>query len=263
VYPLVLTIAGSDPSAGAGIQADLKTFAALEVYGTSVITTVTAQNPERVLAVQPLSVQVVTAQLSAILEWRTPAAIKIGLISSTELAATLCLSLPPEIPLVVDPVMVSSSGNRFLDDDTIATLRQAVLPRTELLTPNIDEAAALLACGASEIESDKAKACRELVSIGPAAVLLTGGSGDGEDCQDLFFDGTELVSLSAWRIATSHTHGTGCALSVAVTALRARGRPLRDAVLLAKDYISGAIREADHLNSGCPHHFFQRWDPSK
>jgi hydroxymethylpyrimidine/phosphomethylpyrimidine kinase len=248
--PVALTIAGSDSGGGAGIQADLKTFAALGVHGTSAITAVTAQNTVTVSDVMELPASMVRAQLERIVEDLDPAAAKTGMLSSTELVEAVA-SAVRELgisPLVVDPVMVAKGGARLLREDAVAALRERLLPLAAVLTPNLPEAEVLLGRSIRTM-ADREQATRDLLKLGPAAVVLKGGHAKG-DATDLFFDGSEVVPLPAERVDTNNTHGSGCVFSAAITAGLARGLSPLDAVLEAKDFITGAIQSSLEIGSG-------------
>lgn len=258
-----LTIAGSDSSAGAGIQADLKTFSALGVYGCSVITAITAQNTQGVQAVEPISAPLVEQQLQAIFSDINIHAIKIGMLSNQAIMQVVVKHcVVQSIPVVLDPVMVSSSGTVLLDESALHTLKKELIPEVNLLTPNLLEAAALTnrkLASNTETMLDTAKA---LLDLGAHKVLLKGGHLEG-DCQDLFYDGSQLEWFNAPRIAARNTHGTGCTLSSAITASVAKGLPFVEAIAVAKHYITQAIKHADELvvgqGKGSLHHFYQWW----
>lgn len=263
---IALTIAGSDSGGGAGIQADLKAMSALGVFGTSVVTAVTAQNTLAVTAVQAIDLPVISAQITAVRTDFEIGAVKIGMLASSEIIETVLDALAGFAgPIVIDPVMVAKSGDALLADDATETLRRMLLPRASLLTPNLPEAAKLL----GEAEAQDARAMieqgRALCDLGAQAVLMKGGHAEGPDCLDLLVgrDG-EIARLSAPRIATRNTHGTGCTLSAAIAAGLAKGLPLFEAVKEAHEYLQGAIRAADRLNigkgHGPVHHFHAIWE---
>jgi hydroxymethylpyrimidine/phosphomethylpyrimidine kinase len=245
-----LTIAGSDSGGGAGIQADLKTFAALGVHGTSVITCLTAQNPSTVLAIQPVTPQFVGQQLSAVFAALPPRAIKIGMLFSAEvieLLTDLFSKLRARIPLIVDPVMIATSGARLLEQDAVNVLRTRLLPLASLVTPNVPEAAALAGCSINEPEDLRA-AARRLHSEFGCAVLLKGGHLPHIDqAIDIFYDGRAELLLSAPFVRGVSTHGTGCTYSAAITGFCAQGRSLVQAVELAKKYITKAIANSTRV----------------
>jgi hydroxymethylpyrimidine/phosphomethylpyrimidine kinase len=245
-----LTIAGSDSSGGAGIQADLKTFAALGVYGTSAITAITAQNTVGVTAVVPLPADLVTAQIEAIAADITVHATKIGMLANAAIVeATVAAIAELELPLVVvDPVMVAKSGDALLDRDGVRLLRTELLPRALVVTPNIPEAEALSGVSIRSL-SDAREAARRIHRLGPA-VIIKGGHGSGEELVDLLFDGETFTELRTPRIATTSTHGTGCTFASAVAAHLALGRSLAQAAAQAQAYVAGAIRHGLAIGHG-------------
>jgi hydroxymethylpyrimidine/phosphomethylpyrimidine kinase len=246
-----LTIAGSDSSGGAGIQADLKTFAAHGVFGMSALTAVTAQSTLGVTGIHAVPADLVTAQIEAVAADIGVDAVKTGMLATAATveavaAAIAALDLPF---VVVDPVMVAKSGDRLLDEEAHLAIRTELLRRAYVVTPNIPEAEALL--GRPIVTADAARdAARRLHDLGPTAVVVKGGHLPGPTVIDFFFDGHELVELTGPRIASSSTHGTGCTFASAIAANLALGRGLRDAVALAKAYVAGAIREAPGLGRG-------------
>jgi hydroxymethylpyrimidine/phosphomethylpyrimidine kinase len=263
--PIALTIAGSDSSGGAGIQADLKTFAAFGVYGASVITALTAQNTRGVAGIHHVPADFVTAQMDAVFGDLDVNAVKIGMAAQRTTIAAIATALERWSPkhVVLDPVMVASSGDRLLDQDAVEALRTALIPRASLITPNLPEAAALLdepvAMSAAAIESQG----QRLQAMGCRMVLIKGGHGQGADSIDYLFDGNGVIALAAPRIATQNTHGTGCSLSSAIAAGLAKGEELETAVRHAKTWISAAIAAADRLDVGHgrgPIHHFHRLD---
>jgi hydroxymethylpyrimidine/phosphomethylpyrimidine kinase len=262
--PVALTIAGSDSSGGAGIQADLKTFAALGVYGASVITALTAQNTQGVSGIHQVPADFVTAQLDAVFGDLEVGAVKIGMVAQLAtidaIAAGLARWSPKQV--VLDPVMVATSGDRLLAADAVAALRTKLIPRAVLITPNLPEAAALLdepvALGAAAIKSQG----RRLLALGCDAVLIKGGHGQGAESIDYLVTGDSTLALSAPRIATRNTHGTGCSLSSAIAAGLAKGEDLETAVRQAKAWVSAAIAAADRFSVGHGHgpiHHFHRF----
>jgi len=250
--PIALTIAGSDSGGGAGIQADLKTFHQHGVYGTSAVTLVTAQNSVGVQRLELLPGDLVRAQIEAVAEDFRPAAIKSGALGSGEIVEAVAAAISRRAlrPLVVDPVLVSKHGDPLLASGAIDALRRALLPLTALLTPNLPEVAALLGGGALESERDIEAAARELLALGPDAVLIKGGHAAGPEAADLLFDGRTVRWLRAPRIETRNTHGTGCSYSAAITARLARGEPLEAAVDGAKHWLTRAIATAPGLGRG-------------
>ena len=250
--PRVLTIAGSDSGGGAGIQADLRTATLLGCHVTSAITAVTAQNTLGVQAVFPLSPEAVVAQLDSVLSDIGTDAAKTGMLFSAELIAAVAgvLKRRPVPRLVVDPVMVAKGGAPLLQDAARAALVAEMLPLAELVTPNLPEAEVLAGMGIATAE-DRAGACRRILDLGPAAVLLKGGHGEGEWIEDLLVtrDGGSCT-FRCRRIDTPNTHGTGCTLSAAIAAYRARDLTLGDAVAAAREFLLTAIREATPLGAG-------------
>ncbi len=243
--PCALTVAGSDSGGGAGIQADLKTFAALEVHGTSVITCITAQNPRRVLGIQPCTAGIVRAQLKAVFEELKPAAAKTGMLFSAPIIETVSAFLRGHrVPLVVDPVMVATSGARLLKPAAVRVLREKLLPLAALITPNLHEAEILVGHKIVCVE-DLRQSARELHRSYGCAALVKGGHLRGlRQAVDVFFDGKEELLLSAPFIPNISTHGTGCTYAAAITAYLARGKALNRAVVLAKEFITQAIAES-------------------
>jgi len=259
-----LTIAGSDSSGGAGIQADLKAFSALQVYGAAVITAVTAQNTKTVLAVEHITPSMVLQQTHAVLNDLNIGAIKIGMLAHSATITAVAQALRgTTIPLVLDPVMVAKSGDTLLCDSSINALCQQLLPHTTLLTPNLPEAARLLGCAEATSVGEKLAQGRALLGYGPAAVLMKGGHGSGSTCTDVLVLPGQHYLYSAPRITTHNTHGTGCTLSAAIAAELAKQQPLAAAVGNAHAYLHGAIKTADSLQvghgHGPVHHFHQLW----
>jgi len=260
----VLTIAGSDPSGGAGIQADLKTFSAHGTYATSVITALTAQNTCGVTGVHPVPVDFIAAQLDTLLDDVTIDAVKIGMVADREVAATIRERLERRRPrwIVLDPVMVAKSGDLLVDDAGIRAVRDILVPLADLITPNLPEAAVLLGePGATSADAMEAlqPALRQL---GASHVLLKGGHLAGERCPDLLISPEGASWLEAERIATDNLHGTGCSLSSAIAARLARGDTLVGAVQHAKVWLSQALHESHRLDVGRgrgPVHHFHAW----
>jgi len=266
-YVRTLSVAGSDSGGGAGIQADLKTFAALGCYGMSVITALTAQNTRTVSAIHGCPAAFIAAQLDAVLSDIGADAVKIGMLHTPEVIDTVAARLQAHgvQRIVLDPVMVAKSGDRLLRDEAVAALRERLLPLATLITPNLPEAATLLdlpGLGADALET----AARQLAGLGPAAVLLKGGHGtDPHTSNDLLYqrDGDRLQVFEAPRLDTPNTHGTGCTLSAAIAAHLARGLDLADSVGQAKQYLSDALRAGAEYRLGAGHgpvhHFFRQW----
>lgn len=261
---IALTIAGSDSGGGAGIQADLKSFSALGVFGCSVITAVTAQNTMRVSAVHPVPEDIVAAQIEAVLSDIRVDAVKIGMLGTPSMIRCVADALAGfRGPVVLDPVMVAKSGDALLAPEAIATLRRHLLPRATVLTPNIPEAARLLDCAEAEEDEDLQDQGRRLRALGAQAVLMKGGHGRGAVCTDWLVTGQGALALQAPRIDTPNTHGTGCTLSAAIAAGLARGEALEPAVRAGHGWLHQAIRQADALEvgqgHGPVHHFHRIW----
>ncbi|MBS1182682.1 MAG: thiD [Proteobacteria bacterium] len=261
---IAVTIAGSDSSGGAGIQADLKTFSALGVYGASVITALTAQNTRGVTAIHEAPADFVRAEIDAVFSDLAVGAVKIGMLASPELIRTVAAGLRDyrQSRIVLDPVMVATSGDSLLKAEAVATLRDELFPLASLITPNLPEAGKLLGRTVDDTPEDMLAAARELLSLGPTAVLVKGGHGTGADSADLFLDGEGAHWLRAPRHATRNTHGTGCTLSSAIAAGLAKGLDLAAAVTDAKAYVTAAIVAADRLEIGHGHgpvHHFHAW----
>jgi hydroxymethylpyrimidine/phosphomethylpyrimidine kinase len=247
--PIALTIAGSDPSGGAGIQADLKTFHQFGVYGEAVITLLTVQNSMRVSRVEVLAPDLVLQQLAAVLEDIPPGAAKTGALGSAEMVEALSGAAAAfAFPLVVDPVMISKHGHALLSDDAMQTLRERLMPLAALVTPNVPEAEALSGV-AIHSRDDMRRAAARLHDMGARAVLIKGGHREG-DATDLLSDASGIREFPAPRLDTRHTHGTGCTYSAAITAGLALGLGLGDAVAKAKRFIHEAIRTAPQLGRG-------------
>jgi hydroxymethylpyrimidine/phosphomethylpyrimidine kinase len=249
--PRALTIAGSDSGGGAGIQADLKTFAALGVYGASAITAITAQNTVGVSAIHEVPVDVVAAQVDAVLEDIGADAAKTGMLSSASIIEAVAdrLRFHGVGRLVVDPVMVAKSGDRLLREDAVTALRQVLLPMALIVTPNAPEASVL--SGIEVVDLDSAReAARRIGDLGPGLVVVKGGHLEGERSDDLVWDGSRFDLLSGRRIATRHTHGTGCTFSAAIAAYLARGLAPLEATREARAYLQGAIEHSEPLGSG-------------
>jgi hydroxymethylpyrimidine/phosphomethylpyrimidine kinase len=249
--PIALTIAGSDPSGGAGLQADLKTFHRFGCYGTSVLTLVTAQNTRGVTRVELLAEDLVLAQLEAVWSDLPPAALKTGAIGSATLIAAVAgfLAARRGPPLVLDPVMISKHGHRLLPEDAVAVLTGRLLPLAAVVTPNWHEAAALTGLAVGDAASARA-AAQALRSAGARAVLIKGGAGADGLAADLLLDQDGELELPALRLATRASHGTGCTFAAALTANLALGHGLREAALRAKAYIHHAIATAPGLGGG-------------
>lgn len=264
LVPIALTIAGSDSGGGAGIQADLKTFSALGVYGASVITAVTAQNTRSVARVDPVSPAMIAAQIDAVFDDLDIRAVKLGMLGGPEAIDRVAECLAGRtVPVVLDPVMVAKSGDRLLPAEALAALRSQLLPRATLLTPNLPEAADLLGCEMARDEGEMIRQAHDLRAMGAQSVLMKGGHAAGAECVDLLVTASGITRLVAPRIATLNTHGTGCTLSAAIAAGLALGMALDAALTRAHHYLQGAIAAADMLQIGSGHgpvhHFHRVW----
>ncbi|MFN3847246.1 MAG: bifunctional hydroxymethylpyrimidine kinase/phosphomethylpyrimidine kinase [Paracoccaceae bacterium] len=264
MIPIALTIAGSDSGGGAGIQADLKTFSALGVYGTSVITALTAQNTRTVSMIEPASPAVIAAQMAAVFDDLDVRSVKLGMLGDARAIAAVAQGLAGcGLPIVLDPVMVAKSGDRLLPPAALDALRRQLLPLATLLTPNLPEAADLLGCAQATTEAEMTRQGHALRALGPQVVLMKGGHGTGDICVDLLVTAAGVTRLTAPRCATRKTHGTGCTLSAAVAAGLAQGSALPEAVIHAHAYLQGAIAAADGLDvghgNGPVHHFYKVW----
>ncbi len=250
--PIALTIAGSDPSGGAGIQADIKTFTALGVYGASVITALTAQNTLGVTGVHKVPADFIRAQFDAVTSDLAISAIKTGMLGDEETVLTVAALLAREKPsaLVVDPVMVATSGDILLAPDAIKALRDTLIPLADLITPNVPEAAALLAMPCAQSDADMVAQAQALMRLGCGAVLLKGGHSRGDDAVDVLVTSDAMHRFKRPRIDTRNTHGTGCTLAAAIAAGLARGQLLPDAVLFAKDFVWSALHAGATLKIG-------------
>lgn len=250
----VLSIAGVDPSGGAGIAADLKTFAALGAYGMAAVTAVTVQNTQGVRGFRLMEPGFVADQIDAVFEDIRVDAVKIGMVGSAAIAEAIADALQRHGArhVVVDPVMVAKGGDALLAADAVAAIRDALVPLAEVITPNLPEAAVLLGTPEPRDLDDMRTVARDLLRLGPTSVLLKGGHLDGPDSADLYCDAETMEVFTEPRIATKNTHGTGCTLSSAIAALLPR-HPRREAVRLAKDYVTGAIRNAHRLDVGSGH----------
>ncbi len=253
---IALTIAGSDPSGGAGIQADLKTFHQFGVYGEAVVTLLTVQNTRRVSRVEVMAAELVIEQLDAVLEDIPPSAAKTGALGSAAVVRAVARAAERfAFPLVVDPVMISKHGASLMPEDARRALLEDLMPRAYLITPNLHEAAALSGF------DDMRKAAERLHRMGARHVLVKGGHAAG-DATDVLFSGAGFVEFKAERIDTAHTHGTGCTYSAAITAELAKGLPLEDAIAHAKRFITDAIRTNPGLGGGSgPVNHFSTWEP--
>jgi hydroxymethylpyrimidine/phosphomethylpyrimidine kinase len=262
--PIALTIAGSDSSGGAGIQADLKTFAALGVYGASVITALTAQNTTGVSGIHQVPAEFVTAQIDAVFSDLAVGAVKIGMVAHPPVIDAIVAGLARWSPkhVVLDPVMVATSGDRLLAAEAVDALRTKLTPRASVITPNLPEAAALLDEAVATDEAAVEKQGRRLLALGCKTVLIKGGHGQGAESIDYLIDSSGVTVLAAPRTATKNTHGTGCSLSSAIAAELAKGADMETAVRNAKAWVSAAIAAADRFSVGHGHgpiHHFQKF----
>jgi len=261
---IALTIAGSDSGGGAGIQADLKTFSALGVYGASVITALTAQNTKGVSAIHDVPADFIAAQIDAVFSDLDVAAVKIGMVSQRAAIETIAAGLERwrQSKVVLDPVMIAASGDRLLAPDAVDVLKRVLIPRALVITPNLPEAAALLETAPARSEAEMQAQGEGLLAAGAKAVLIKGGHGEGTEAVDLLIAATGTTRLAAPRISTTSTHGTGCTLSSAIAAGLAKGLALPDAVGAAKAYVTAAIAAATGHPIGHGHgplHHFHAW----
>ena len=262
--PNVLTIAGSDPSGGAGIQADLKTFSAQGSYGSSVITALTAQNTRGVSAVHPVPAEFITAQLETLLDDVRIDAVKIGMVASLDVAEVIRAALSRRRPrwVVLDPVMVAKSGDILVDDAGIHAVREVLVPLADLITPNLPEAAVLLGLPTPATRDEMLALAPALRRLGAGATLLKGGHLSGEECPDLLITTESATWIEGARVDTGNLHGTGCTLSSAITARLARGDSLLEAVASAKEWLGAALVASQRLDVGQgrgPVHHFHAW----
>jgi hydroxymethylpyrimidine/phosphomethylpyrimidine kinase len=262
--PVALTIAGSDSSGGAGIQADLKSFAALGVYGASAITALTAQNTKGVSGIHAVPPEFLAAQIDAVFSDLEVGAVKIGMVAQLASIEAIAAALRRWSPkhVVLDPVMVATSGDRLLAADAVEALRTTLIPLATIITPNLPEAAALLNEPVGPSEAAIESQGRKVLTLGCPAVLIKGGHGQGSESVDYLIRAGGTLSLAAPRVATQNTHGTGCSLSSAIAAELAKGADLETAVRNAKAFISAAIANADRFSVGHGHgpiHHFHRF----
>jgi hydroxymethylpyrimidine/phosphomethylpyrimidine kinase len=265
---IALTIAGTDPTGGAGVQADLKTFSAFRVYGASVITALVAQNTQGVRAIHDVPTAFIAEQIASVFDDLDVKSVKIGMLSQPEVIRTVAEGLDRYAAterLVLDPVMVAASGDRLLVPEAVDALRTVLIPKALVITPNMPEAAALLDEDMAEDEAAMIRQAERLMKLGCRAVLLKGGHGEGEESTDILLDAGGLQRYTSRRHATKNTHGTGCTLSSAIAAGLANGMDLRDSVREAKAFITGAIQASDTLKvgrgHGPVHHFHRMWQP--
>ena len=259
---IAVTIAGSDPSGGAGIQADLKTFSALGVYGASVITALTAQNTRGVQGIHDVPSAFVAEQIDSVFSDLDVRAVKIGMLSRPAVIEAVAAGLDRHgaRAVVLDPVMIAASGDPLLVPEAVETLRRVLLPKALLVTPNLPEAAALLGEDTAQTDAAVMGQADRILALGPRAVLIKGGHANGAESVDVLLDEEGFARFGSPRIETRNTHGTGCTLSSAIGAGLAKGMALREAVAAAKDYIAAAIAASDNLRIGHEHgpvHHFQ------
>jgi hydroxymethylpyrimidine/phosphomethylpyrimidine kinase len=263
--PIAVTIAGSDSGGGAGLQGDLKTFSALGVYGACVVTALTAQNTAGVTAIHDVPADFVAAQMDAVLSDLQVGAVKIGMLSQPAVIHAVAAGLDRwrQSKVVLDPVMLASSGERLLALDAIDVLKGVLIPRALVLTPNLPEAAALLGMPVAESEDDMRAQAQRLLALGAKTVVLKGGHGQGRDSVDLLVDRNGAVALRLIRFGSRNPHGTGCAFSAALAAGLAQGLDVEAATRSAKRYVHAAIAAADTLaigsGPGPVHHFHALW----
>ncbi|OMH39435.1 bifunctional hydroxymethylpyrimidine kinase/phosphomethylpyrimidine kinase [Motiliproteus sp. MSK22-1] len=252
MWPCVLAVAGSDSGAGAGIQADMKTCSALQVYAATAITAVTAQNTLSVKSVVPISAAMVRDQISMILDDFPVRAIKVGMLCNADIVGAVAevLASHRQLPVVLDPVIVSSTGKALLDQQGLDRLIHELIPKVTLLTPNIQEAAVLLGWTEQQVLAESSLAIKSLQLLGAQSILLKGGHREGPECQDLLWSNGNLLPYSAPRINTHNNHGTGCTLSSAIAAYMAKGYSLNESVAKGKGYITSALKAADSLGYG-------------
>ncbi|WP_339063364.1 bifunctional hydroxymethylpyrimidine kinase/phosphomethylpyrimidine kinase [Tepidibacillus marianensis] len=252
-YYRALTIAGSDSGGGAGIQADLKAFTTLGVYGMSVITSVTAQNTQGVFGIYDVPIEGIEKQMGAVLSDIGTDAIKIGMLSSIKIVHVVSRKLRDykRVPIVLDPVMVAKGGSSLLADEAKEELKNSLFPLATVITPNIPETEVLTGLQIHSID-DMKRAAEQLLQFGPQSVIIKGGHLENE-AVDLFYDGNTWSLFPAKRIQTKNTHGTGCTFSSAIAAELAKGKDLKSAIAIAKNYIQAAIEEADALAIGSGH----------
>ncbi len=259
-----LTIAGSDSGGGAGIQADLKTFAALGVYGASAITALTAQNTTGVTGVHEVPAEFVAAQIDAVMSDIGAGAWKAGMLANADIVATVAAKARQwRVPnLVVDPVMIAKGGARLLREDAVEAYRELLIPAALVVTPNLPEAAALTGRDIDDWDAAR-RAAEEIVALGARAVVIKGGHREDGPATDLYYDGQTFHEFTAGRVDTTNTHGTGCTFASAIAAALARGEELRKAVAMAKSYVTKALQAAYPVGSGHGpvHHFYRYWQP--
>jgi len=262
--PIAVTLAGSDSGGGAGVQADLKTFSALGVYGATVITALTAQNTKGVTAIHDVPAEFVAAQIDAVFSDLEVSAVKIGMVSQRGVIEVIAAGLERwrQSQVVLDPVMIATSGDKLLAPDAIDVLKRVLMPRALVVTPNLPEAAALLDAPVADTETAMRAQGERLLALGARAVLIKGGHAVGAESVDLLIEPAAFTRLAADRVATANTHGTGCTLSSAIAAGLARGLSLAEAVRAAKVYVTDALGAANRIKIGSGHgpvHHFHAW----
>lgn len=252
ITPIALTIAGSDSGGGAGIQADIKTFSRFSVFGTSAITAITAQNTKGVSGWEPVSLGMVKAQIDAVFEDLEPAAVKTGMLGSAEVTQTVVTALKEHKPkfLVVDPVMVATSGDILLDESAIATVRNDLIPLADIVTPNLDEVQVLLGRAITSVSEMKQSAQEIVHDMGAHSALIKGGHLPGTVVSDVLYDGREFHIVDNIKLNTTSTHGTGCTLSAAIAACTAKGHSLKESVWKSIHYVHHAIATAPNIGQG-------------
>jgi hydroxymethylpyrimidine/phosphomethylpyrimidine kinase len=261
---IAVTIAGSDSGGGAGIQADLKTFSALGVYGASVITALTAQNTRGVSGIHDVPPEFIAAQIDAVFSDFAVGAVKIGMLSQPAVIEAVAAGLDRwrQVNVVLDPVMVATSGDRLLNPQAIDVLKRVLIPRALVITPNLPEAAALIDAPIAQSEGAMRAQAERILAAGARAVLIKGGHGEGTESVDLMVEANSVTRLVAPRVPTGNSHGTGCTLSAAIAAGLAKGLDLAAAAQQAKTYVSAALAAADRLAVGAGHgpvHHFHAW----
>ena len=263
--PISLTIAGSDSSGGAGIQADIKTFSANHVYAASVIVALTAQNTKEVRAVEFLNCDFIHNQIKTTFDDLDIDSVKIGMLGTSEIIQTVAEALiqVKAKNIVLDPVMVAKSGDRLLEEDAVDSLKKFLFPLADIITPNISEAADLLSKTEIEIANNMEDAAKDLFSLGAKTIFLKAGHLKNDTCRDVFYNGKEFHYFESKRINTKNTHGTGCSLSSAICSFLAKGESLEVSLRKSKDFITNAIYHADSIfignGNGPVHHFYNMW----
>jgi hydroxymethylpyrimidine/phosphomethylpyrimidine kinase len=260
--PAVLTIAGSDPSGGAGIQADLKTYAALGVYGMAALTALTSQNTREVTGIHEVPADFVALQIDTVFADVTPDAVKTGMLATADIIRVVAGKAREHgfRNLVVDPVMVAKSGDRLLRDDAVNALREDLIPIAHVLTPNLPEAGDILGRPVRNV-NEMRDAAREIHALGAANVVVKGGHLPGDSVTDILFDGADFQEFTSERVQTKNTHGTGCTLASAIAAYLARGETIPEAVRQAREYLTQALRHAYDVGHGHGpvHHMWNLW----